>query len=263
VKSVVKKMVLFLLLLTLTITGIFATSVNAFASSKCTKTIYMVGDSTMCNYEEDRAPRTGWGQVFGEYFNKNIVVENNAVSGRSSKSYWDEGLLDEFKDEMEPGDYLFIQFGHNDSKSSDPARYTDPYTTYQEYLTMYINEARERKVHPILLTPINRRKFDDDGNLILTHKEYPQAMIDLGEELNVPVIDLTEKTIALYEEYGVEGTKDLFLWLDPGESENYPNGKEDNTHLQTLGAHEISKLVVEGIKEERFSLAKYLKKIKF
>ncbi len=220
--------------------------------------IFIVGDSTACNYPQSQAPRAGWGQILQEFFADEVEVVNAAASGRSSKSFIAEQRLEKVLSSIEPGDYLFIQFGHNDQKP-EVERHTDPFTTYQEYLSNYINGAREKGAIPILLTPVNRRNFDANGKLKLTHGDYPAAMIQLGKKLNVPVIDIGAKSQVLFEQWGPEGTKRLFLWLKPGEHPNYPEGVEDNTHFCETGAVEIAKLVVEGIRELDLPLASYLK----
>lgn len=225
----------------------------AFASDGKTS-IFIIGDSTACNYDANLAPRMGWGQVFNRFFDNNTAIYNHAASGRSSKSFWDEGRFAAFANEIENGDYLFIQFGHNDEKSEDPSRYTRPYTTYKQYLSRYIDACRSRGGNPVLLTPVNRRKFDSNGALIPTHGEYPAAMIELGKEKNVPVIDITQKSKILFEAYGPEGTKQLFLHLSPWESPNYPSGVADNTHFKEKGAVEVSKLVLKGIEENNLPI---------
>lgn len=212
-------------------------------------TVYLAGDSTVSNYDTSLAPRAGWGQVFDRSFDDKIVVKNEASSGRSSKSFIDEGRLYSILNEIEKGDYLFIQFGHNDEKVEDPTRYTEPYSTYKSYLKQYIDGARAKGAKPVLVTPVERRRFTADGIARDSHGVYPEAMKELGLEENVPVIDLTAKSKALYQELGPEGTKDLFLWLDAGEHVNYPNGVQDNTHFQEFGAEAIARLVLEGIEE--------------
>lgn len=211
--------------------------------------IVIVGDSTAATYDAARAPEMGWGQTFGRFFAESVAVKNHAYPGRSSKSFIDEGRLARALDDLAPGDWLFIQFGHNDAKKEDPARYTEPETTYKEHLAVYIRSARERGANPLLLTPIERRHFNAAGTIEPTHGAYPQAMIELGEAMHTPVIDITEKSRALFERLGPEPTKELFLWLKPGEHPNYPQGVEDNTHFQERGAVEIGKLVIEGLKE--------------
>jgi lysophospholipase L1-like esterase len=234
-------------------------AVTAFASigpekgnsdhDKNTRSIYVVGDSTATDYSSNLAPRAGWGQVFSEMFDQKVVVKNHAASGRSSKSFIDEGRLTVVLDQIEKGDYLFIQFGHNDQKDDDPSRYTEPFTTYKSYLKQYIDGAYGKGAIPVLVTSVERRRFTEDGQARDSLGNYPQAMKELGEELNVPVIDLTAKSKALYQELGPEVTKNVFLWLEPGEHENYPNGVQDNTHFQEYGARLIAKLVAEDIKQ--------------
>lgn len=221
-------------------------------------TVYLVGDSTVSNYESDLAPRAGWGQVIGEMFDDKIVVKNEAVSGRSSKSFIDEGRFAPILEEIEKGDYLFIQFGHNDEKAEDPTRYTEPYTTYKNHLKQYIDGAREKGAIPVLITPVERRRFTAEGLARDSHGEYPAAMKELGLEENVPVIDLTAKSKALFNELGSEGTKQVFLWLDPGVNPNYPTGVQDNTHFQEEGAKQIARLVIEGIEESKLYLRNHL-----
>ncbi|SFJ89401.1 Lysophospholipase L1 [Halobacillus dabanensis] len=209
--------------------------------------IYIAGDSTASYYGEDRAPRTGWAQVLDPMFDKKIVVQNHASSGRSSKSFIDEGKLDNILAEIKKKDYLFIQFGHNDSKSSDPARYTEPFTTYKSYLKQYIDGAREKGAIPVLLTSVERRGFTEDGQAKRSHGEYPEAMKQLGSEEQVPVIDMSERSIDLYNQLGPEGSKDLFMWFAEGEHPNYPEGVSDNTHFQENGAKQIAELVAEEV----------------
>lgn len=213
--------------------------------------VYLAGDSTVSNYSSSLAPRAGWGQVFDEMFDKKVVVKNHASSGRSSKSFMEEGKLTVILNQIEKGDYLFIQFGHNDQKIDDTSRYTEPYTTYKTYLRQYIDGAFAKGAHPVLVTPVERRRFTEDGKAKDSLGEYPKAMKELGQELDVPVIDLTEKSKALYEKLGPEETKNVFLWLEEGENPNYPNGVQDNTHFQERGARLIAQLVANEINESK------------
>ncbi|MEW9672764.1 rhamnogalacturonan acetylesterase [Ammoniphilus sp. 3BR4] len=238
------------------VSDVQANSSNGTARNSVT--VYLAGDSTVSNYESHLAPRAGWGQVFDEMFDDKIIVKNEAVSGRSSKSFIDEGRLAPILDQIEKGDYLFIQFGHNDEKIEDPTRYTEPYTTYKSHLKQYIDGAREKGAIPVLITPVERRRFTAEGLARDSHGEYPEAMKELGLEENVPVIDLTAKSKALFNELGPEGTKKVFLWLDPGVNPNYPNGVQDNTHFQEEGAKQIARLVIEGIDESKLYLRNHL-----
>lgn len=212
-------------------------------------TIYLAGDSTVSDYSSSLAPRAGWGQVLAKYFDNQVVVKNEAIPSRSSKSFIDEGRLDSILNQIEKGDYLFIQFGHNDEKIKDPNRYTEPYSTYKNYLKQYIDGARSKQAIPVLVTPVERRYFTEEGMLSRTHSNYPAAMKELGLEEHVPVIDLTAKSHALFQKLGPEKTKDVFLWMDAKENKNYPNGVQDNTHFQEAGAKLIARLVIEGIEE--------------
>ena len=210
--------------------------------------IYIAGDSTAETRSESSYPAMGFGQVLGRSFDKNVIVNNCAISGYSSKSFADLGNLDDILGVIKPGDYLFICFGHNDQKPS-LSLHTEPYKSYQTYLLKYINGARRKKAIPVLITSVNRRTFLDNGKLDDSLGDYPDAMIQLGKRLKVPVIDLNGKSKILFEALGPEKTKELFLWLKPGEYPSYPDGIEDNSHFQEKGAIEICKIIAEGIKE--------------
>lgn len=221
--------------------------------------VYIAGDSTACDYPPDRAPRTGWGQELGQFFTDRVAVRNEAISGRSSRSFIAEGALDGILSRIKPNDYLFIQFGHNDAKQADPSRYTEPFTSYQENLLKYIQGARDKGAIPVLLSPISRFSFDASGKVRSTHGDYPRAMRQLAEREKVPFIDMTEKTRRLMEELGPEKSGRFFMNLKPGESPNYPDGSEDGTHLRLEGATAFARLVIEGIREAELPLAEFIK----
>lgn len=242
-------MVSLLLFISYLIFGNFPALANTENEHKNRITVYLAGDSTTSSYESSSAPRMGWGQVLNRYFDDKIEVKNDASSGRSSKSFIDEGRLDAILYQIEKGDYLFIQFGHNDEKIEDPIRYTEPYSTYKSYLKQYFDGARAKQAIPVLVTPVERRRFTSEGIARDSHGEYPAAMKELAEEENVQVIDLTAKSKALFQKLGPEGTKEVFLWLDAGEHVNYPEGVQDNTHFQEAGAERIAGLVLNGIEE--------------
>lgn len=220
-------------------------------------TIFLAGDSTVSDYTPDKAPMMGWGQRFGSLFDVGVSVRNEARGGRSSKSFIDEGRLRPIEQSIGAGDYLFIQFGHNDEKL-DAARHTDVNGTYEHYLTQYIEVARARGAMPVLVTSTERRQFGEDGKLKDTHGDYPAAMIRLASKEGVPVIDLRSKSRKLIEALGDEASKELFVWLAPGEHPNYPKGASDNTHFSERGAEEMAKLVAEGIREAGLPLAEHL-----
>jgi lysophospholipase L1-like esterase len=233
-------------------------SVKKESSEAKNVTVYLVGDSTVCNYDASQAPRMGWGQVLGKYFAENVKVDNQAASGRSSKSFISENRLQPILDKLKKGDYLFIQFGHNDEKT-DEARHTDPYTTFKSTLMQYIDGARKAGAQPVLVTPVNRRKFDSNGKLVQTHGSYPAAMLQLAKEQNVPCIDLTAKSEELFNKLGPEGTLKVFLNLNAGENPNYPDGVQDDTHFCENGANELAKIIVQGVKDNNLPLTKYVK----
>ncbi|XEC95186.1 rhamnogalacturonan acetylesterase [Paenibacillus tarimensis] len=213
-------------------------------------TLFLAGDSTVTDQPEDGFPYGGWGQMLSLYLKHDIVVSNHAESGRSSKSFIDEGRLDVIVSEMKPNDFLFIQFGHNDQKP-DEERHTDPLTTYPQYLKRYIDVAREKGAFPVLITSVHRRFFDEEGKISNTHGEYLDAVRRLAADEGVPLIDLAEKSKELFEALGEEGTKTIFLWGSPGEFMNFSEGIQDNTHFQEQGAVRIAKLVAEEIRDRR------------
>ncbi|MEW1688135.1 rhamnogalacturonan acetylesterase [Streptomyces sp. NPDC091265] len=215
------------------------------------RTVHIAGDSTAAQKYADAAPETGWGMALPCYLDRPLAVANHAMNGRSSKSFIDEGLLAALLEEVRAGDLLLIQFGHNDEKTEDPARGTDPWTTYQEHLRSYVRGARGRRAQPVLLTPVERRRFAADGTATPSHGEYPAAMRALAAEERVPLLDLQALTLARWQELGPDGTREYFNWLEPGESPNYPDGQQDNTHFQPRGAIEAARLVAGALRDAR------------
>lgn len=209
--------------------------------------MFIAGDSTVTDQKQGGAPYAGWGQMLPALFKHDVCVDNYAVSGRSSKSFIDEGRLTVIAKQIKAGDFLLIQFGHNDEKN-DPVRATDPFTTYKQYLSQYIEVARTHGATPILITPVSRRYFGTDGILTDTHGDYIVAMKELATEQQVLLIDLAEQTKLLLELLGEEQSKSLFVWLYPGEYINFPDGMEDNTHFQEQGALQVARLVAESIR---------------
>lgn len=222
-------------------------------------TIFMIGDSTMADkvYSPSN-PEKGWGQVFPLYLTDDIRVQNYAVNGRSSKSFRNEGRWDKVIEQVQKGDYVIIQFGHNDQKHDDPSRFSDP-KTYRENLHQYILEVQEKKAQPILATSIARRNFDEDGELVDTHENYMPEVTALAKELNIPLLDLNKRTTELIKEWGKEESKLLFMHFAPGQYEKFPEGVEDNTHLSPIGAFKVCDLVVEEINSVLPEFSKYLK----
>lgn len=222
--------------------------------------IYIAGDSTAASYPSDQSPMAGWGQMLGHFLSDEIEVINEASCGRSSKSFLDEGRLKPIADSIREGDYLFVQFGHNDQKP-DAARYTDAETTYLDHLMQYIALARKRGAIPVLFTSVARRNFNAEGELVPTHGDYPDAMRRLASEQHVLLVDLEVKTEALYLAMGPERSKQLFVWLGVGEHSNYPAGVQDNTHFNEHGAREVARLAVSELMEAVPELRPYSKSI--
>ena len=237
---------------------IFALTFSISVSSQIT--LYIAGDSTAANKAADKRPETGWGEMLQQYFDPSKVkIDNRALNGRSTKSFISEGRWQAIVDGLKKGDFVFVQFGHNDESKDKGDRYTPP-DEYRANLIRFIEDVRGRNANIVLLTPVMRRKFDRDGNFVDTHGEYPDIVRAVAKRHNVPLIDIHRKSEALIKGYGVEGSRILFLQLKKDEDPNYPNGIEDNTHFRPAGADEIAKLVVEGIRENKLGLGKYLKK---
>lgn len=223
-------------------------------------TIYGIGDSTMADkVNPNQNPEHGWLQVFPAFVTTDVKVVNKAVNGRSTKSFINENRWDSITKVLKRGDYVFIQFGHNDAKDQDPARYTNPHTAYRHNLMKFVNEARQKGAIPILFSSITRRNFNDKGVLISTHGEYTQEARLVAQELKIPFIDLEYYTEQLEMGYGPEKSKELHLHFKPGEVAYYPDGKDDDTHLSKKGATEISEIVVRELKNLNLGLNKYLK----
>ncbi|MFL1012463.1 GDSL-type esterase/lipase family protein [Flavisericum labens] len=221
-------------------------------SAQNVPTLFLIGDSTCSDYNASVFPRTGWGTTIGEYFdNGGINFDNRAKSGRSSKSFYDEGSWTPVINDIQSGDFLIIQFGHNDEKTSDPVRYTDPYTTYQEYLKKYIDEARAKGAYPILATSIYRNYWNGDGATMKdSHGDYPPAMRTLATEEDVPLVDAHVLSKTLFESLGkTYTTYEVFMNLEVGEFPNYPSGNSDNTHLQENGAYKMSEVIANDLSE--------------
>jgi lysophospholipase L1-like esterase len=159
---------------------------------------------------------------------------------------------------LQAGDYVFIQFGHNDESKDKVDRYTTP-EQYKSNITRFVKETRAKKAIPILLTPVSRRKFKD-GKAIETHEVYSTLVLQLAKELNTPFIDLDKKSLELYQKMGEETSKLLFLQLEPGEHPNYPEGKVDNTHFSELGARKIAQIVLAELRTLNLNLTSHIRK---
>jgi lysophospholipase L1-like esterase len=222
-------------------------------------TIYLAGDSTMAQKLPEKRPETGWGEALQKFFNEEKVrIENHAQNGRSTRTFITEGRWQAIIAKLKKGDYVFIQFGHNDESKEKVDRYTPP-EDYRRNLIKFITEVRAKQAIPILLTPVMRRRFDKDGNFLDSHGEYPDIVRAVAAENKVALIDMHRLSEKVIKQSGVEGSRKLFLQLAPGENPNYPKGIEDNTHFRPLGADAMARLVVAAIRAQKLGLAKYLK----
>ncbi len=228
-------------------------------SFKSPVSIYLIGDSTMADKPIIDNPERGWGQMFPLFFDENTTVENRARNGRSTKSFIDEGRWADVDEKLKPGDYVFIQFGHNDEKIADTTRYAAPHTTFKNNLIYMVNQSREKGAIPVLLTPVQRRKFDDAGRLVDTHGDYPAVVREVAMEKRVSLIDLTKESTELFDRLGPENTKSMFMWIPSGVFASLPDGKEDNTHFTEFGAIEIARLVSDALKRSTMSLSTHLR----
>lgn len=262
---------------------------TAFTPAKRNITIFTIGDSTMANKKlEGENPERGWGQMLSRYFTDDITIDNHAVNGRSSKSFINEGRWDAVLSKIQKGDYVFIQFGHNDEKD-DPNRHTDPGTTFDANLKKFVEDTRAKGGIPVLFNSIVRRNFGKaDGNavanaikqddirngidpkaskdsieegatLIDTHGAYLISPKNVAKELNVTFIDLNSLTHKLVEGMGPQKSKELYLWVEPKTVPALPNGREDNTHLNVHGASVIAEMAVKAVAEAIPELQQYVR----
>lgn len=221
-------------------------------------TVYIIGDSTAANKQANAFPETGWGMELQPFFDAEVKIDNRALNGRSTKSFINEKRWELILTTLKAGDYVLIEFGHNDEKIDKPAVGTS-LSEYKDNLIKYVVETQEKKAYPILMTPIMRRSFKN-GVFSDTHLGYPDVVRKLADSLNVPLIDMHRKTEKLIVKLGDLPSVKLFNHVDSGHV-NYPNGKIDNTHLSPEGAKVIAGLVAEGIKETKIGLAKHLVRI--
>lgn len=205
-------------------------------------TIYICGDSTAASYTPEKAPITGWGQVLGEFL-PDVQIVNHAFAGRSSKSFLAEGRFKPVEEHIRPGDLLLIQFTHND-RNPRPERHTDPDTTFPEYLSVYVDTARRLGAVPVLMTPIPVRQFED-GKLVDTHGEYPEAIRRLAKQKDVALLEVTDRAMRELQEMGEEASRRLYLHVEAGIFPAYPDGSADDVHTQLAGARYYARITAE------------------
>ncbi len=220
--------------------------------------VFLAGDSTMADKPLD-LPERGWGMALGPLLREGVAVRNHAMNGRSTKSFLDEGRWAKLAAELRPGDFVLIQFAHNDEKREDPKRFTDPATTFRENLRRFVREARARGAVPLLATPVCRRKFDSAGKLRDTHGDYPAAVRAVAQEEQVPLLDLERATAAWLQREGDVPSRRFFMWLAPGAHPRIPEGRQDDTHFVAAGAEAVAALAVAAIREQNLPLAPWLR----
>lgn len=225
----------------------------AFTQLPLPITVYLIGDSTMSIKQVKAYPETGWGMPFAHFFDESVTVDNRAMNGRSTKSFIEENRWQPVADQLHEGDYVFIQFGHNDEVKTKKT-YT-PEADYRTNLIRFITESRAKKAIPVLLTPVGRRQFNEAGQVQETHAAYSELVRAVANEYKTPFIDLDKQSQELYQTFGAENSKLLFLQVAPGEHPNYPEGKVDNTHFNELGARKIAQLVLANVKALKLDLA--------
>ena len=220
-------------------------------------TVFLCGNSTVV--DQDNEPWASWGQMIPAFFDKNVSIANYAESGESANTFIAAGRLKKALSQMKAGDYIFMEFGHNDQKQKGPGK--GAYYSFMTSLKTFIDEARLRGAHPVLVTPTQRRSFDENGRIRDTHEDYPEAMRWLAAKENVPLIDLNEMTRTLYEAMGVEPSKRAFVHYPAGSYPGQEKALADNTHFNPYGAYEIARCIVEGIRLQVPTLAHYLKPV--
>lgn len=212
---------------------------SAKAAPELAVTVHLAGDSTCSNYKESSRPRYGWGEKLGMWLPK-CTVDNRATSGRSTKSFIDEGRWAKLLEQVTPGDLVLVQFGHNDEKSKDPKRYTEPFGSYYDNLCRFVADVRGKGGVPVLLTPICRRGFTSDGKVRKSHKEYPDAMKKAAADTKTPLIDMEQLTLEWLESLGKKESEKYFMYSVDG---------KDNTHLTAAGAEKVSGMVADALNE--------------
>jgi len=222
-----------------------------------------VGDSTMCLYDDSRFPQQGWGMPFVHFFNDTVEIKNYARGGRSTKSFVDENRWQPIVDSLQAGDYVLIQFGHNDAANSKnhPNRYTSP-AAYKKYMAKYISDTKAKIANPVLISPVTRWEFDAEGKAMESHEPYLKALIDVSKEYRVPMIDLDTKSRKLLDKMGQECSRHLYMYFEKGEFFKFPDGYPDNTHFTEFGARKMAEIVINEILAQDLKLTQYLIKPK-
>ncbi len=230
----------------------------AFMQPDKKPTIFLIGDSTCANKPLEDNPERGWGQLFPKFFTGEVEIQNHAVNGRSTKSFINEHRWDTVMSRMKEGDFVMIQFGHNDEKIDKPEVGAPAHTLYKENLIRFINDTRSKGATPVLITPVMRRSFDSTGKFVDSHGDYPAVVKEVGAQMNVAVIDLHKSSEELILKEGIENSKRFFLHIPAGHFKTQKGVREDNTHFSEYGASSMASLVCQAIKDQNLPMAKYL-----
>lgn len=241
------------LLIVVLLAGFFACN-----SERPNYTIFLAGDSTMAWKPHNKRPETGWGMLFQNCFNDNVKIDNRAQNGMSTHSFQIDGLWEKLIKDVKPGDFVFIQFGHNDYRIDRKDRYASP-VQYRANLSKFIDDVESKGATPVLLTSIVRRNFDKDAIFKSTHGVYPDIMREVAEDKDVVLLELNLESRKWIEKLGKDKSKEFYLIAEPGVWENYPKGINDNTHLNERGAAEIVNMVVGEIKNSSLDIKNDLK----
>jgi lysophospholipase L1-like esterase len=220
--------------------------------------VYLAGDSTMATKPLE-LPERGWGMALHGLMKDPAMIQNHAVNGRSTRSFLAEGRWSRIAAALQPGDFVIIQFGHNDEKIDRPAVGTDAAGAFRDNLRRFIRETRARGATAILATPVARRKFDQAGKLQPTHGAYPAAIRAVAAEENVALLDLEAATSRWLQEVGDEPSRKFFMWIEPGRYREIPDGRKDDTHFVEAGAVEVAALAAAQLREQHLPLARWLK----
>ena len=241
------------------IISVIALNLPAMASENGI-TVFMAGDSTMSIKEVKDYPEAGWGMPFSYFFNDEVTVDNRAKNGRSTKTFISEQRWQGILTELKAGDYVFIQFGHNDQSKHKVDRYTPP-AEFRHNLSQFIAQTKEKNAFPILMTPITRRYFSDDGTIKETHPIYADLVRQVAKETKVEFIDMEIVTKHYFQQLGEQASALRFMHIKANLHPNYPNGVKDDTHLNNLGAREVAQLVLTELKQRNHPLIKQLRAV--
>lgn len=231
---------------------------GAVAAELAQVTLHLVGDSTMSDKTNLSYPERGWGQLLPGFLLPQLTVVNHAANGRSTRRFLNEGRWQRLLSELAAGDYVLIQFGHNDSKQSDPARFAAADTDYRQFLQQFIADVRERGATPMLASSICRRNFAEDGSLVRDLAAYADAAKVVAQQQNISFFDLQTLSCDFWQQQGKADSQPYFIQIPAGLYQKFPEGKTDNTHLTLQGATLVAQFFVSELKRQQHPLASYV-----